>query len=134
MPAEFLHVVRDPALRRHLRSATDCYFDLGDHVVEVPGGRVVHFLSDSQWIRHWLLFAGTGEQAVLTTEFPAGFELTPEDREVYPGKPAYEICADTFLEFHWRFWIENEIWFALARDGHPLTPGQRRYVNHYGAT
>ncbi len=101
--------------------------------MEVPGGRLVHFLSDSQWIRHWLLFARAGEQAVLTTDFPAGFELTPDDREVYPGKPACEICADTFLEFVWRFRIEDVIWFALAREGRPLTCGQRDYVNDHEA-
>jgi hypothetical protein len=133
IPVEFSRVVRDPMLRRHLRSATDCYFDLGDRVVEVPGGRLVHFLSDSQWVRHWLLFVGAGDQAVVTTYYPAGFELTPEDREAYPGEPVYEICAGTFLEFLWRFWIENEIWFALAGKDHPLTPGQQDYVNHYRA-
>src|SRR5689334_4599114 len=73
-PAEFLRVARDPMLRRHLRSATDCYFDLGDHVVPVPGGQLIHFLSDSQWVQHWLLYAGTDEHAVVTTDFPAGFE------------------------------------------------------------
>jgi hypothetical protein len=52
IPAEFLGVVRDPALRRHLRSATDSYFSLGDHAVEVHGGWLVHFLLSSQWIRH----------------------------------------------------------------------------------
>jgi len=133
MPAEFLRVVGDPMLRQHLRSATDCYFDLGVHVVEVPGGGwLVHFLSDSQWVRHWLLLAGADEQAVVTTCYPTGFELTPEDHEVYPGKPVYEICADTFLEFFWRFWIENEIWFALACKDHRLTRGEQDYVNHYG--
>lgn len=134
MPADFLDFARDPALRCHLRSATDCYFDLGDHVVEVPGGRLVHFLSCSQWIRHWLLFVGVREQAVVTTAFPVGFALTPEGRQAHPGQPAYEICAGTFLEFIWRFWIENEIWFALALKDHPLTSSQRRYVNYYLAT
>jgi hypothetical protein len=100
----------------------------------VPGGQLVHFLSDSQWIRHWLLFTGAGEQAVVTTDFPVGFELTLEDRQVYPGKPAYEICAGNFLEFLWRFWIENEIWYGLALEDHALTPGQRCYVNYYRAT
>lgn len=118
-------------LRRHLRSATDCYFDLGDHVVPVPGGQLVHFLSDSQWVRHWLLYAGTDEHAVVTTDFPAAFELTPEDRQAYPGEPAYEICTSTFLEFLWRFWTENEIWYGLALHDHALTPGQRSYADHY---
>jgi hypothetical protein len=76
MPAAFRRLAGELALRRHLPSATDSYFDLGDHAMEVAGGRLVHFMSDSQWIRQWLLFvADAGEQAVVTTDFPAGFDL-----------------------------------------------------------
>jgi Ion channel len=41
------------------------------------------------------------------------------------------------LEFLYRFWIENEIWFSLV-DPHaeprPLTDEQRRYAEHYTRT
>jgi hypothetical protein len=97
------------------------------------GGRLVHFLSSSQWILHWLLFTGdSGEQAVVTTRYPECFDLTPDDIEAYAGtRKGYQICADTFLEFVWRFWIENETWFALSVDKQPLTPAQDEYVRHY---
>jgi len=134
VPQDFARFVRDRSLRRHLRSATWCFFDLGDHSVQVPGGRLIHFLSDSQWVQHWLLFVGdSGAQAVVTTGFPAGFELGDEVRELYADTAGYEICADTFLEFIWRFWIENEIWFALCGEKQPLTPAQDDYVRHYTA-
>ena len=75
VPPEFVRFVVDRNPRRHLRSATACEFDLGDHSVEVPGRRLIHFLSDSQWVLHWLLFAGdTGAQAVVTTAYPVGFD------------------------------------------------------------
>jgi len=103
LPADFEKFARDPDLRRYLRSATNCYFDPASHAVAVPGGRLVHFLSDSQWIRHWLMYVGVeGGQTIVTTDFPVGFDLTPEDLEVNPGDPYFEICAPTFLEFMWR--------------------------------
>jgi hypothetical protein len=131
-PREFVRFARDRSLRRHLRSPTWCVFDLADHSVQVPGGRLIHFLSDSQWVRHWLLFIGDqGTQTVVTTGFPAGFELPPDVLELYADAAGYEICADTFLEFIWRLWIENEIWFTLTEEKQPLTPAQADYVNHY---
>ncbi len=68
---------------------------------------------------------------MVTTEFPAGFVLGRDDLEAYPDEPEYEICAKNFAEFIWRFWIENEIWFALALNDHSLTPPEREYVDHY---
>lgn len=40
LPDDFVHFSghRGPGLRDRLRSATDCYFDLGDSLVEVEGG------------------------------------------------------------------------------------------------
>ncbi|MGA8459392.1 MAG: hypothetical protein WB800_28615 [Streptosporangiaceae bacterium] len=74
--------------------------------------------------------------AATRTDFPAGFDLAPDDHDAYAGEPAYEICARTFVEFVWRFWIENEIWFALARktQSQPLTFDQQHYVSHYEAS
>jgi len=37
------------------------------------------------------------------------------------------------LEFLWRFWIENEIWFGLALEDHALTLASDA-VNYYRAT
>jgi hypothetical protein len=133
VPHDLRRFVEVTTLRGHLRSATDCYFDLGDHVVNTAGrGRLVHLVSDSQWCRHWLLYTDDrGDEAVVTTEFPAGFLLGPDDLEAYSDEPAYEICAKNFAEFIWRFWIENEIWFALALDDHELTPPEIEYMDHY---
>jgi len=37
------------------------------------------------------------------------------------------VCADTFAEFLYRFWIENEIFFALGSN-QPLTPAAAAYA------
>jgi hypothetical protein len=81
-----------------------------------------------------ILVTGMRAQAVVATAFPAGFELPPDVLELYADTAGYEICADTFLEFIWRFWIENEIWFKLSLEKQPLTPAQADYVKHYEPT
>ncbi|MDA0179397.1 hypothetical protein OJ997_03740 [Solirubrobacter phytolaccae] len=84
LPAAFETFVRDPAPRTRVRSPTACYLDLGEHVVAAPGGGwLVHFLSDQQWVCHWLLYVDTdGTEAVVATGEPYGFghELSAEQR------------------------------------------------------
>ena len=40
------------------------------------------------------------------------------------------VCAETFSEFLYRYWIENDICHR-ADTGEPFTPEQRRYLDHY---
>jgi hypothetical protein len=134
LPSSFVAFVSSPEPRTRVRSCTDCYLDLADFVVPVPGGgSLVHFLSDSQWVLHWLLYAGPeGAEAVVAAYEPFGFE--DEDESIRAFDAAADeawMCADTFSEFLYRFWIENEIWFALAYEKRPLTDEQRRYAEHY---
>ena len=119
----------------------DCYLDLADAVVPVRnGGVLIHFLSDSQFCLHWLLYVGgNGAEAVVATAAPYGFEhseLWDEGAQVrstfVPGEdPDACACAASFSEFLYRLWIENEIFFKLAIDRCPLTEEQQRYVDHY---
>jgi hypothetical protein len=134
LPESFLQLASEAGPRQHLRSVTGCYFDLGDHVLEVPGGELLHFLSDSQWTRHWLLYTGTGGTAVVTTDVPAGFVLDPADNEAYGTGAGYELCADGFAEFVWRFWTENELWLALQHGSLPAAGALRDYAAHYANT
>ena len=88
---------------------------------------------------HWLLYVGDdGSQAVVATTDPLGF--TPDEDAPasvagpwIPDTNSTVVVAETFEEFLYRFWIENEIWFALADpDGaRPLRPQEARYVAHY---
>jgi hypothetical protein len=140
LPQSFSTFIESAEPRRHVRSCTDCYLDLGDFVVPVPGGgTLVHFLSDQQWVFHWFVCAALdGSEAVVVTDRPFGFELSDEDeygtlRAFDGNSPAAAVCSESFSAFLFRFWIENEIWFKLTEPGSeaPLTDEQRRYAEHY---
>ena len=84
---------------------------------------------------HWLLYVGRdGSEAVVATDVPYGFD-TPEAPATFePSPETAVVCAETFAEFLYRFWIENEIWFALADpegDRRSLTDEERRYAEHH---
>jgi hypothetical protein len=104
------------------------------------GGSLVHFLSDQQWCLHWLLYAGAdGGEAVVATYPPYGHEADgyrgdpvhgSMDLEVFdPAASPAVVCTESFSEFLYRYWIENEIWFRAAEG--PLTGEFHRYVGHY---
>jgi hypothetical protein len=129
LPPAFRTLIELDEPRARIRSCTDCYLDLGDVTIAVDdGGRLVHFLSDQQWVLHWLLYSGPdGSEAVVATDEPLGFEDGP--RSVALDHDLV-VCAESFAEFVYRFWIENEIWFNLT-DERPLPDEQRRYAEHY---
>jgi hypothetical protein len=131
-PSSFRAFLASPEPRRRLRSATACYLDLGSFIVPVEaGGSLVHFLSDQQWVMHWLLYVGPGRQeAVVVTYRPYGFDAPDEAPPTFEPRRHSAVCAESFAEFLYRFWIENEIWFALDAKG-SLTDEQRKYVEHY---
>lgn len=108
-------------------SATACFLDLGDFAAasSAGGGYLVHVLSDQQCL-DWLLYLdAAGNEAVLTSTEPIGLDLTNDEsappRVILLGSDAMDlnVCADAFAEFLHRFWIENEIFFALD-DNQPL--------------
>lgn len=142
LPGSFETFVRAQEHRSRIRSATACYLDLADHPIPaLDGGLLIHFLSDQQWALHWLLYVGPrNSEAVVVTEVPLGFEADDGSPREFPSEfdPAsadVAVCAETFSEFLYRFWIENEIWFRLTAsngDVSALTPEQAGYAEHYG--
>ncbi len=133
LPSSFRTFIGSPQPRRRVRSCTDCYLDLAEFVVPVAGGGwLVHFLSDSQWVLHWLLYVDADREAVVVTDAPVGFEVEDETIRFFdPGSDDGAVCARSFSEFVYRWWIENELWFALVDKDRPLTDEQRRYAEHY---
>jgi hypothetical protein len=100
----------------------------------VEGGHLIHVLSDQQWIRHWMLYLDAdGTEAVLTAREPIGFDLRagrPPPPRVVPiggGEIELEVCADSFAEFLYRFWVENEIFFA-HHQSRALSPAAAAYA------
>ena len=141
LPPSFLSFIASDEPRKRIRSATDCYLDLAEALVPVDtGGLLIHFLSDSQFCFHWLLYSGpNGEEAVVATRDPYGFvhpdawiDETSVRTAFTPGAvPESFVCAASFSDFIYRLWIENEIWFRLQLESRPLTEEQERYVGFY---
>ena len=132
LPAPFVAFLRSPSLQSRIRSGTACYLQMPNTVVQTYGvesGRLIHFLSDQQWCLHWNLYLGPdNEQCVLCSVNDYGFEESSQPIDLTQEKVAY--CAPSFTQFLYRFWLENEVWFALT-DGVPLTADQQAYVDHY---
>jgi hypothetical protein len=89
-------------------------------------------------VLHWLLYVGPeGSEAVLVTESPLGFDDERGGASVHLATPDGAVCASSFSEFLYRFWIENEIWFRVVEPDSdepaepPLTDEQRSYAEHY---
>lgn len=143
LPAEFVHLMQSPDLPNRIRSCTDCFFKLSNEIVASPareGGYLIHFLSDSQGCLFWYLYlTPTGEHCIVVSGelFDTEGLLSDEDDEdIEDSVDSYTegsigFCAPSFAEFIYRYWIENEIWFALFLDDTPLTQRQKDYVAHY---
>lgn len=97
-------------------------------------GLLARFLADSAGCVFWYLYlTPKGEHAVLSS---IDFYGSPDEEEQYFGddierKHGLEFAAESFESFMWRFWIENEIWFA-GFEGREISAEGRRYVEAYG--
>jgi hypothetical protein len=137
LPSSFRTFIADGEPRKHVRSVTACYLDLAQFPVEdADGGTLIHFLSDQQWVLHWLLYVSpAGAEAVVATDVPFGFDVDGRRfAEFDPTAETSYLCAGSFSEFLYRFWIENEIWSRTRRNASSepaLTDEQRGYAEHY---
>jgi hypothetical protein len=132
-PTALATLAAQPDLQAKIRSYTGCYLDLGDKAVPVEsGGVLLHFLSDQQWVRHWLVLLDAGApELVMSSSLPIGFTLS-EDLEASVESQAIpdvvrlddtldlSVCADSLEQFLYRYWIENEI--AFRTSNHEMLP------------
>jgi hypothetical protein len=133
VPADVRRFLAGDGLRERLQSATDCYFDLGDRVETVTGGRLMHLVSDSQWVRHWLLWAGTdGSSAVVSTSNPVGLNVSPDDDSPSPEDADFVLVADSFAEFIWRWWADNDIYYRIIVQKQGVSRADKTYISQYG--
>jgi hypothetical protein len=140
-PQSFMIFMGSVELHKRLRSCTDCYFDVADHASKTKTGFLIHFMSDSQWCVHWYIHVGySGEHYVAASLNVYGFALVDADADSDKADQPDEIdveseeiwfCSPTFKEFIYRFWLENEIWYALVWDKRPLAQLEQAYVNWY---
>lgn len=141
LPESFTTFIWSSDLHARIRSCTDCYIELPERPVRIVGkhrGFLIHFLSDQQWCVHWYLVVDyAGNHFVAMSGDAYGFSASADDdsvchkSEIELDQEDIYFCAPTFVEFIYRFWLENEIWFALAWNKEPLSDVQQAYVNHY---
>lgn len=129
LPPDFSFFMASSDLQSRVRSCTDCYLDPGQRIVETIGsipGHLLHFLSDSQCCAHWYLhLLHNGQSAVLESEDLYCYLFENSDWMLNPAcrleridltKLDIQFCAPSFSDFLFRFWIENEIWYAVGRE------------------
>ena len=146
LPNTFRQLMNSPMLMERIPSCTNCYFGLSKRLVPCPGrekGFILRFLNAAQGQIAWYLYlTPQGEHCVL-----AGYPLldmlsNPEDidyitegiteeerSDVLEGRGIY-VCASSFEEFLYRFWIENILWYKLVwyQERKPLTEEERYYL------
>jgi hypothetical protein len=140
LPESFVTFMNSTELHQRIRSCTDCYLDVGDYAVKTKGsieGYLLHFLSDSQWVLHWYIHTDQhGNHFIVTSLNAYGFAFEDENGNAFATEIDIQeediwFCAPSFTEFMYRFWLENEIWFALAEEERPLTKTEQAYVDRY---
>jgi uncharacterized protein (TIGR02996 family) len=145
VPGEFERFLSDKDLPARIKSCTDNYFErppdpTAGHSApsaEWEDGLFVTFYADSQYCVLWgiLLPREPGRYAPILagppdTLFPGIWNDTEEDEPHDRGKPV--LAASQIEQFLFRWWIENEIWFATVwREGkRQLTPLEQAYIDH----
>jgi hypothetical protein len=129
LPAVFLDFLRSPRLQSKIRSCTACFISVGPVPVKAPGadGHLIRFLADQQGCLYWYLYVtATGHAVVSSMDFYGG----PEADFTEDGEIAF--CGESFESFLYRFWLENEIWYA-ANEGDPMPADAEEYIRRYQA-
>jgi uncharacterized protein (TIGR02996 family) len=145
VPREFERFLSDNDLPARIKSCTDNCFErppnpASSHSApsaEWEDGLLVTFYADSQYCVLWgiLLPREPGRYAPILAGppdalFPGIWGDTEEGEADDPGKPV--LAASQFEQFVFRWWIENEIWFATEWDDtrRPLTALEQDYVDY----
>jgi hypothetical protein len=137
LPPAFVEFIQTRSLHERIRSCTACFLELNRYMVYVTepvNGILLHFLSDQANGLHWYLYASKiGDHSVIVSEEIFGLYFEPDEErrdQVDLSKEEIRVCAPSFTDFIYRFWLENEIWFNLS-ERKPLSPIQRDYLEHY---
>lgn len=140
LPGAFLRLMESTELQDRIPSCTACYFQLSDHITPCPGseqGYIVRFLNDQQDVLTWYLYlTPAGEHCVLVSPYAMDSEddahrSTAEQEQARNAIIANtRICASSFEEFMYRFWLENVLWFKLSEGSAEatFTAEERRYL------
>jgi hypothetical protein len=135
LPPEFIQFMRLEDLQSQIPSCTACYFDLSTDIIPCPlshdEGYLIRFMNDQQAVLLWYLYIRPdGGHCVVVSPIPfdnAKARGQLDDSVILDNT---FFCAESFEEFVYRFWLENEIWFAIE-DEATLTPSQQAYLDFY---
>jgi uncharacterized protein (TIGR02996 family) len=148
VPAEFETFLADRDLPGRIKSCTDNYFEAPPHPTgnrpaaehstpsaESEDGLLVTFYADSQYCVLWaiLLPREPGRYAPILAGPPGSlFPGIWNDSEEGSNEGQPVLAASQFEQFLFRWWIENEIWYATVWDEsrRELTPLEEAYVDH----
>ncbi len=137
LPAEFVRFMENHALHAKVPTCTACYLELSEALISLPWDGpcyALRFMNDSQCCILWYL--------ILKREMPTRvvaspyffdrdiFDVMNDEEEPMEYREVFEnsfLCAESFLEFIYRFWIENAIWFS-HRDQRQLSRRESEYV------
>ncbi|GAA1680361.1 hypothetical protein GCM10009765_31970 [Fodinicola feengrottensis] len=131
LPAAFTTFLGNEKLLSGVSSCTCCTWDIPAKPSPSPladGAYLVRFMRDSQDLLFWYLHLDQENPpfvVVSSFNFETAADLDPEE-----ALDQLWFCGPEFEEFLYRFWIENEIWFATNEEK-KLTPTQLAYVEHY---
>jgi hypothetical protein len=139
LPPAFLKFMTATHLQDRIPSCTACYFDLPKTITKstVGDGYFIRFLNDQQDMFFWFLYLDSnGEHCIVNSEMKFDAE---EELNAWAGDHSIDeltlrfttFSAPSFESFLYRFWLENNIWFALNEGDGSLTDEQRAYLNHY---
>jgi hypothetical protein len=135
LPPEFIKLMRSEELQSQIPSCTACYFDLSAEIIPCPlsndEGYLIRFMNDQQNVLLWYLYIRPdGGHCVVVSPIPFDNAEARGQLNDYVILNNTFFCAESFEEFVYRFWLENEIWFAME-DETTLTPNQQAYLDFY---
>jgi hypothetical protein len=140
LPADFHTFMQSLELQDRIPSCTACYFDISNEVLPSPfddGGYFVRFLNDQQWVMLWYLYIDrNGNYTIVNSPYSfdpeyQNYEDTGEFAVTLTDmQKETRICAPNFTTFIYRFWLENQIWFAL-NENKSLSIEQEEYIRQY---
>lgn len=142
LPNEIKIFFTTKTINSRIRSTTDNYFELSDYVEvikDVETFYLIHFMSDSQYCLLWYIcFDQKGNHFIGASTNLYGHEKNNNlyddegEEESCDFKPKIGYyCAENFLEFIYRYNIEQRIWFKTRWFRAELNRAEKDYIQHY---